>query len=115
MRQLESSYWYFGINSGLKFTENSSEPVFDGRLQTTEGRATISDSEGNLLFYTDGIYVYNRNHQLMPNGIVLKGNPSSTQSGIIVPYPNRSDLYYILRWELMTLPALKYLQLKILD
>lgn len=30
MGQLESSYWYFGINSGLKFTENSSEPVFDG-------------------------------------------------------------------------------------
>lgn len=95
MGQLESSYWYFGINSGLKFTENSSEPVFDGRLQTTEGCATISDSEGNLFFYTDGIYVYNRNHQLMPNGIGLKGNPSCTQSGIIDPYPNRSDLYYI--------------------
>jgi hypothetical protein len=36
-----------------------------------EGCATISNSSGQLLFYTDGITVYNRNHQVMPNGTGL--------------------------------------------
>jgi len=93
--QLESAHWYFGINAGLDFTSGTPEVVYDGALSTGEGCASISDPDGNLLFYTDGTLVYNRNHQVMPNGSGLLGNPSSTQSAIIVPAPGNETLYYI--------------------
>ena len=53
--QQEASNWYFGRNAGLKFHENGTVTALsDGQLNTWEGCATISDAEGNLLFYTDG-------------------------------------------------------------
>ncbi len=93
--QLESAHWYFGANAGLDFTSGEPEVVFDGVLNTGEGCASIADPNGNLLFYTDGSYVYNREHNMMTNGFGLLGNPSSTQSAIIVPYPGQLNLYYI--------------------
>ncbi len=67
----------------------------DGELNTIEGCSSISDYNGNLLFYTDGITIWNRNHQPMPNGTGLGGHTSSTQSGIIVPSPASPDIYYV--------------------
>lgn len=67
----------------------------DGQLRTEEGCSSISDINGNLLFYTDGKTVWDRNHIIMPNGTNLFGDPSSTQSGIIVPKPNNANIYYI--------------------
>src|SRR5690606_24228892 len=76
---------------------NNCNPIAltDGQLTQIEGCATIADSSGNLLFYTDGIDVYNANHTLMPNGTGLNGNPSSSQSAIIVPKPASENLFYI--------------------
>lgn len=80
---------------GMKFQENEILPLSDGNIFTGEGCATISDAVGNLLFYTDGSKVYNRNHQYMLNGTGLKGNSSSTQSAIIIPYPEQDNKYII--------------------
>jgi gliding motility-associated-like protein len=93
--QKEANIWYFGEKAGLDF--NSGEPVAltNGELETIEGCSTISDSAGNLLFYSDGRKVWNRNHEIMPNGHVLFGHYSSTQSAIIVPSISYSNIYYI--------------------
>jgi len=64
-------------------------------MNTNEGCATISDNNGNLLFYTDGIKVWNRNGQVMPNGSGLKGDPSSSNSAIVIPKPGSASIYYI--------------------
>ncbi|PPK95885.1 gliding motility-associated-like protein [Nonlabens xylanidelens] len=93
--QLESSYWYFGINAGIDFTSGNAVAVDNGQLVTGEGCATISDPFGNLLFYTDGSLIYDANHVIMPNGTGLKGNSSSTSSAIIVPLPGNSSIYYV--------------------
>jgi gliding motility-associated-like protein len=93
--QLESSYWYFGINAGIDFNTGSAAAIDDGQLITGEGCATISDEFGNLLFYTDGSLVYDAAHIIMPNGTGLKGNSSSTSSAIIVPLPGSLNLYYV--------------------
>lgn len=93
--QNEGNIWYFGNEAGLDFNSGSPVALTDGQLNTLEGCATISDAGGNLLFYTDGILVWNKNHIIMPNGTGLIGDPSSTQSGVIVPHPSNSDLYYI--------------------
>ncbi|MCD4695510.1 MAG: gliding motility-associated C-terminal domain-containing protein, partial [Bacteroidales bacterium] len=57
--------------------------------------SVISSPEGDLLFYTDGVVVYNAMHNLMNPDTALKGNSSATQSGVIVPIPNVPDKFYI--------------------
>ncbi len=94
--QGETSNWYFGKNAGITFNSDGSVTALNGgKLNTYEGCASISEDTGSLLFYTDGIRVYNRNHELMENGTGLYGDPSSTQSAIIVPKPEDPNTYYI--------------------
>ena len=93
--QKEAANWYFGDRAGLDFNSGSPVALTNGQLNTPEGCATISDKNGNLLFYTDGSYVYDKSHQIMPNGSGLLGHRSSTQSAIIVPKPNNPYIYYI--------------------
>ncbi|MBN4072216.1 hypothetical protein JYT14_00650 [Flavobacteriales bacterium AH-315-E23] len=93
--QSESNIWYFGNGAGLDFNSGSPKVLNNGNLYTTEGCASISDKAGNLLFYTDGITVWNAKHVPMANGIGLKGDASSTQSALIVPKPGNSSLYYL--------------------
>ena len=95
--QLEASNWYFGYNAGLNFDQNTGNvtAITDGRLNTNEGCTSISDDQGNLLFYTDGLTVYDATNSVMQNGSGLQGNPSSAQSAIIVPKPADPDIYYI--------------------
>ncbi|WP_026839026.1 T9SS type B sorting domain-containing protein [Gillisia sp. JM1] len=93
--QKEAANWYFGDHAGLTFNTGLPVALQDGNLQTSEGSATISDRNGNLLFYTDGSNVYNRQHSIMPNGMGLMGNVSSSQSAIIVPKPLHPGIYYI--------------------
>ena len=87
--------WYFGSNAGITFNSGTPIALTNGALLTAEGVATISDNLGNLLFYTDGVTVYNRNHLVMTNGTGLFGDASSTQSAIIVQRPGSTNIYYI--------------------
>lgn len=93
--QKEANVWYFGNKAGLDFNSGSAVVLEDGVLDSFEGVSTICDSDGNLLFYTDGITVYNKNHLIMQNGTGLLGHPSATQSGVIIPVPLSSTMYYI--------------------
>lgn len=93
--QKEANIWYFGQGAGVDFNTGSPVALTDGQIATLEGCASISDKDGNLLFYTDGKTVWNRNHDIMANGIGLKGNSSSTHSALIVPKPGSDNIYYI--------------------
>ncbi len=93
--QGEANNWYFGQNAGISFNTTPPTALTNGQVNTLEGCTTISDATGNLLFYTDGITVWNRLHTIMPNGTGLKGDPSSTSSALIVPQPNNPNLYII--------------------
>jgi gliding motility-associated-like protein len=95
--QSEAANWYFGYGGGIRFnqTSNTVTSLNDGQLFTNEGCTSISDDTGNLLFYTNGSSVWNKNHVIMQNGSGLFGDSSSTQSAIIVPKPNDENIYYI--------------------
>ncbi|HFS68152.1 MAG TPA: hypothetical protein ENK67_08060, partial [Flavobacteriia bacterium] len=93
--QNQADNWFFGDHAGLNFSTGNPVPITGGALSTVEGCSSFSDENGNLLFYTDGITVYNRNNQVMPNGNNLGGNPSSTQSGLIVPSPTTQNIFYL--------------------
>ncbi|MFY0643734.1 MAG: gliding motility-associated C-terminal domain-containing protein [Bacteroidia bacterium] len=91
--QRESYNWYFGTNAGLKFSDTDVQAVTDGKLNTSEGCASISDSLGNLLFYTDGVRIWNKNHQIMESG--LNGDQSSTQSAVVIKSPGNNQKYLV--------------------
>ncbi|MDC0303508.1 PKD domain-containing protein [Flavobacteriales bacterium] len=93
--QGEANNWYFGSNAGITFNGGNPTALTNGSLATSEGCATISDSDGNLVFYTDGSFVWNRNHGQMPSGFGMMGNSSAAQSAIIVPKPGDDQHYYI--------------------
>lgn len=96
--QREANTWCFGSYAGIHFNTPDGKPVsFTGsKMRTTEGCASISDPKtGQLLFYTDGNKVWDRAHNLMPNGTGLLGHISSTHSSIIVPLPQSKTKYLI--------------------
>ncbi|MEO8069547.1 MAG: gliding motility-associated C-terminal domain-containing protein [Flavobacteriales bacterium] len=93
--QLQHSKWLFGFGAGLDFASPTPTPIPGNTINTDEGGASIADTNGNLLFYTNGESVRDRNHNEMPNGAGLWGSFSSAQSAIIVPVVGEDSLYYV--------------------
>jgi hypothetical protein len=94
---VKSNYnWFFSDNKGLDFNPivSGGTPIsITGMVNTTEGLSVISDVDGVLKIYSDGLTVYNGNHQIMGNGSGLNGYSSATQSVVIVPQPNTNNYY----------------------
>ncbi|MBB1139664.1 hypothetical protein [Myroides sp. WP-1] len=117
--QKEANNWFYGYGQGI--TWNSTQ-TFEGipidapntrvnltgiptryesqsvrpqmyPIRAAEGCFSLSDENGKLLFYSDGTTIYNAKHEIMENATSLSGNNSSTQSGIIIPYPNNRKKY----------------------
>ncbi len=103
--------WAFGYGAGIDF--KTEPPTAIGtNIRTMEGTASISDREGNLLFYTDGYNVWNRNHDIMPNGRKITGTAdnateSTVQGALIVPMPRNHGQYYIFSMGALTGGALE--------
>ncbi len=99
--QKQANIWYFGDHAGLDFNNNPPTPLLNGQTdfplpnQWNEGCSSISDSSGSLLFYTNGMKIWNKLQQVMPNGNNLMGHSSSTESSIIVPQPNSQKYFYV--------------------
>src|SRR2546423_2172968 len=71
--------WYFGANAGLSFSTSPPTALTNGAINTTDNSSAISDKNGNLLFYTEGITVRNKLHAVMPNGSGLIGHVTAGQ------------------------------------
>lgn len=93
--QNENKIWYFGNSAGLDFSSNPPTVLTNGVLNSLEGCTSVADNTGGLLFYTDGVTVWDRTHSIMINGTSLNGNISSTQSAAIVKQPGNNNIYYI--------------------
>ncbi|WP_345166023.1 gliding motility-associated C-terminal domain-containing protein [Nibribacter koreensis] len=93
--QGQGTYWYFGNNAALDFSSGSPKPLLNSAMNTSEGCASISDAQGNLLFYTDGITVWSHDHKVMADGTGLMGHSSTAQAAVVVPAPGQPQRYYI--------------------
>lgn len=104
--QKQNNTWCFGDSVGLDFNGPTPVPSTTSML-SREGAASISDrNTGNLLFYTDGVKIWNNTHAVMPNGNGI-GNDllSSTLQGVtIVPFTSDSNKYYVFTLEPESLP-----------
>jgi hypothetical protein len=79
--------------------------------------AMISDSSGQLLFYTNGCAIANKEHKIMVNGDSLNpgkwynsrchylGYPTN-QAEIILPMPGNPSLYYLFHLKINDFGAL---------
>src|SRR5690606_22820811 len=95
--------WVFGHSNKLDF--NSGYPPVASMLwwfgsdNTSMGPAAVCGRDGQLLFFTDGSQVLNRNNGIMPNGTNLTFITGSTHKmismSLIVPFPDSEDKYYV--------------------
>ena len=99
--QKEANIWYFGNRAGLDFNYNPPKALLNSKMATREGCSSVADSNGNLMFYTDGTTVWNKNHDTMINGKGLFGQNSSTQSALVVKQPGKNK-YYIFTCDSLT-------------
>ena len=63
--QNEANVWYFGKYAGLDFSSGNPVLIHGSNMFAQEGCATINDKNGQLLFYTNGLSVWNKQHQVM--------------------------------------------------
>jgi Secretion system C-terminal sorting domain len=94
--QNPNNHWQLGA-SDVNFTTDP--PVVTTVANNGQyGNAAVSDSSGNLLFYTDGVRVFNKAYQVMQGGEYIGYNyPSdiNRQPAIILPYPGNNNKFYI--------------------
>lgn len=99
LQDQRANVWYFGQNAGIDFNPLPDPPVaVTGPVTSPEGSATISDRNGQVIFSTDGIHIYDKNNADItpaPNPPGLGGDPGATQSVLIMPVPGDETLYYI--------------------
>ncbi|MEJ1930070.1 PKD domain-containing protein [Nostoc sp. NIES-2111] len=97
--QKQNNQWRFGGLSALDFNSNPPRASRSATLQTNEGSASIADRfTGQLLFYTDGVTVWDSTNAPWPNGTGLLGGSqllSSTSAAVIIPRPFTPGQYYI--------------------
>ena len=87
-------------STGISFNSNPPVQVAGASLVASEGSASVADrNTGALLFYTDGVTVWNAQNLPMPNGTgLLGGSPtllSSTTAAVIIPRPGNTNQFYI--------------------
>ncbi len=99
----EGNNWVAGFKGGLNF---STDPPTDittsicakgaSGMGVTQATGAISDCLGNLLFYTNGVDLWNRYHQLTPHGSKMNNYTVSSGQGsnaAIIPYPGQDSTY----------------------
>ena len=60
-----------------------------------ESCAIQHDANGQILFYTNGIRVFNASQTSVNEGNLLRGNTSSNDGALIVPDPAAANTYYV--------------------
>jgi hypothetical protein len=105
LAQKQDRIWIFGDHGGLDFRDTTNVVSFYSGLNGTQVKyscASISDSNGNLLFYVaadqlrlSGTRIFNRLDSIMQNGDSLECHPAQTQGILILPFPADSNRFYV--------------------
>lgn len=98
--QHQDKNWYFGDGTdGIIFDAQNTPVKVSNKYPGVgfEGLAVANDPcSGELLFYTDGITVIDKNHSIMTNGSGLLANYSGSQCVQICKKPGTCSEYYVI-------------------
>lgn len=110
--QKEDHVWILGgFEEGLDSTHNGIMEIdFNETPHTIEKlyhhfavsgtNVSIADSEGDLLCYSNGVDVYNSNHEIITNGQDFQLNEPFgfpfLQGALLLPYPEHEDQYFLI-------------------
>jgi hypothetical protein len=92
--QKENDNWYFGDHGAVSFAGTTPVVLNNSQMDVLENCGTASDENGKLLFYTNGVYIWHREHQFMQNGIGLTGD-DNTQQLAIIKNPANINQYFV--------------------
>jgi hypothetical protein len=83
-------HWMFGSNGGIDFgVSGTTATAVQVPGTTAEGSTVVTDTTGDLLFWSNGSTIFNRDNQAMPNGTGLLINSSATQT--VAAFPSITD------------------------
>lgn len=95
-------WWYLGRNAKIDFgIDNSVQPHANatagpaGGVDKAEGVTTISNRRGELLFYSNGLSLWDRDGYEVKNGSGLKGSYTATQAVASFPIGGEERYYVI--------------------
>lgn len=98
-QDLSRHNWYFGTGGQvIRFNRINNTPSLTTQPNALGlgGSAVATDAtNANMLFYTNGVQVFDATHTQMPNGFGLAGNPSGNQPVVVCPVPGAANQYYI--------------------
>jgi hypothetical protein len=107
---LSMSHWYFGNYCALDFSSGSpvqtttalvnntihGESSYPSQLPFIQATVSLSDSTGNLVFYSNAVSVWNKNHQKISTVPIFGQSDINASTGICyVPYPGQSGRYFV--------------------
>jgi len=90
-----SQIWHFGGGAGIDFSGGSPVAELGGQTiaANTEGVGVQYDCNGDLLFYSDGMNVWDKNHSPLVGGL---GGGNSNSQVLTLPVPgsvNKNEFY----------------------
>ncbi len=104
--QKEGNVWCFPDHAGIDFNNITSPDTFTSSIGSMGlgyplgNQCSIADSSGNLFCYASaidltphGLYLWDRDHNVMPNGNNLQGHPNFTS--LLIAQPDRDSLIYL--------------------
>ncbi|MFK7784614.1 MAG: gliding motility-associated C-terminal domain-containing protein [Crocinitomicaceae bacterium] len=94
--QGERDHWMFGNFAGVTFSTATPSGGTPNSSTHMEGVSNISSPTGDLLFYSNGIDVWDSDHNIMINGTGLLGHETFSQGVSIIKKPLSEDIYFII-------------------
>ena len=96
VRPHRADQWVFGKNASLDFLSDPPSANYISNLpEMPWNLASISDVDGNLVLFSDGMVVYNGSYYKISGGEGLLGHPASTPAALFVPMPGNGNKYFL--------------------
>ena len=97
--QNQANNWFLNNwdGAGVSFNTGAAIAITNNAIKSfgNGGTASISDTNGNVLFYSDGLTIFNKNDEVMANGSGLDGDYGGSQPVAICEMPGYSNLFYV--------------------
>ncbi len=95
-RPHRADQWVFGKNASIDFLLDPPSANYISNLpEMPWSLASISDVDGKLILFSDGMVVYNGFYYKISGGDGLLGHPASTPAALFVPLPGNGNKYYL--------------------